>query len=72
METMANFFLKDMLEKEAAQRAAESIIATTTPRGTLLEIARQEGYRLFHIPGNVGGRRGAVGSGSPFCGGIGH
>jgi glucose-6-phosphate isomerase len=59
VETMANFFvLKDMLEREAGpKRAAESIIATTdASRGSLLEIARQEGYRLFHIPGNVGGR----------------
>jgi glucose-6-phosphate isomerase len=59
VETMANFFvLKDMLKREVGpNRAAESIIATTdASRGVLLEIARQEGYRLFHIPGNVGGR----------------
>ena len=59
VETMANFFvLKDMLEREAGlKRAAESIIATTdASRGCLLDIAHQEGYRLFYIPGNVGGR----------------
>ena len=59
VETMANFLvLKDMLEREVGPRkAAKSIIATTDAyRGTLLGIARQEGYRLLHIPGNVGGR----------------
>lgn len=59
VETMANFLvLKNMLVREAgSDRARKSIIATTdASRGNLLEIARQEGYRVFHIPGNVGGR----------------
>jgi glucose-6-phosphate isomerase len=59
VETMANFLvIKDMLEREVGeQRAKESIIATTdASRGSLLEIARQEGYRLLFIPENVGGR----------------
>jgi glucose-6-phosphate isomerase len=59
VETMANFLvLKDMLVREAgSDRAKKSIIATTdASRGDLLGIARQEGYRVLHIPENVGGR----------------
>lgn len=59
VETMSNFLiLKDRLEKETGcSRSKGSIIATTSAsRGDLLEIARMEGYRLFHVPDNVGGR----------------
>ncbi|MDD2573718.1 MAG: glucose-6-phosphate isomerase [Firmicutes bacterium] len=59
VETMANYLiLKDLLEREVGpHRAAKSIIATTdASRGSLLQIARRSGYRLFYIPGNVGGR----------------
>jgi glucose-6-phosphate isomerase len=59
VETMANFLiLKGLLEREVGpKRAAESIIATTdAAHGSLLQMARRSGYRLFHIPGNVGGR----------------
>jgi glucose-6-phosphate isomerase len=59
VETMANFMvLKDMLEREVGKKkAAQCIIATTdASRGTLLEVARQEGYKTLYIPANVGGR----------------
>lgn len=59
VETMSNYLvIRDMLQKKVGpEKAQKSIIATTdASRGSLLEIAQQEGYRLLDIPGNVGGR----------------
>ncbi len=59
VETMANFLIiRDMLrERIGPEKAKKNIIATTSAsRGNLLDIAQREGYRVLHIPDNVGGR----------------
>lgn len=58
-ETMANYLIiRNMLERVVGkERLKEHIIATTDrEKGPLLRIAKEEGYRVLHIPGNVGGR----------------
>lgn len=57
-ETMAQFLIvKDMLKKAVGAKYHEHIIATTDGRkGSLLKIARQEGFKTFYIPRGVGGR----------------
>lgn len=58
-ETMANFMIlrKKLIERVGLARHKEHIIVTTDPqKGPLLNIAREEGYRLLEIPSAVGGR----------------
>ena len=50
-------FFRDMLEKRFGKKdARERIIATTGETGALRELARQEGYETFTVPGDIGGR----------------
>jgi glucose-6-phosphate isomerase len=57
-ETMSQFMiLKDRMEKSGADKISERIILITDPeKGDLLKIGKKEGYKIFHIPQNVGGR----------------
>ena len=58
-ETMAQFLIVyDWLRKKVgAKKAAQQVAAVTDPaKGDLLEIARSEGFELFFVPPNVGGR----------------
>lgn len=58
-ETMATFAVvrKWMNDALGQARAREHFVATTDPeKGDLLAIAREEGYPVFVIPPNVGGR----------------
>jgi glucose-6-phosphate isomerase len=58
-ETMANYLvIRSFVEKAVgSKKVAEHIIATTDrERGSLVGIARREGYPLMYIPANVGGR----------------
>ena len=58
VETMSQFMiLKDRLEKELGDNYRYNIVATTDKRtGILRQIAEQEGYKMFVIPDDVGGR----------------
>jgi len=59
VETMASYFLaRDRLRRLVGKKGlAAHFVATTSPKlGTLLEIARKEGYRTLAVPENVGGR----------------
>ncbi len=50
-------FFKTILEKRyGKRRARERIIATTGEKGALRNLARQEGYEIFPVPGDIGGR----------------
>jgi len=58
-ETMAQFLIVyDWLRKKVgAKKAARQVAAVTDPKkGDLLDIARTEGFSVFAIPANVGGR----------------
>jgi len=58
-ETMSQFMIiKKMLEEAIGkEKAKERIVATTDPEtGSLIKIAKQEGYKTFIIPPGVGGR----------------
>ncbi len=58
-ESMANFLVALGLLQRAVGReeARKRIVFITDPhRGTLRELAREEGYRSLDIPSNVGGR----------------
>lgn len=58
-ETMSQFLIVyDWLRKKVgAKKAARQVAAVTDPKkGDLLEIARSEGFALFAVPPNVGGR----------------
>jgi len=58
-ETMAQFLIVyDWLRKKVgAKKAARQVAAVTDPKkGDLLDIARSEGFAVFSIPSNVGGR----------------
>jgi glucose-6-phosphate isomerase len=58
-ETMAQFLLVyDWLRKKVgAKKAARQVAAITDPtKGDLLEIARSDGFEVFAVPANVGGR----------------
>ncbi len=56
--TIAFRLLKDFLEKKyGPDEARKRIFVTTDPeKGALKQLAEEEGYRRFVIPGNVGGR----------------
>ncbi len=50
-------FFRNMLENRFGKKyARERIIATTGEKGALRELARQEGYETFTVPGDIGGR----------------
>lgn len=58
-ETMAQFLVVyEWLQKKlGARKAAQQVVAITDPaKGDLLAIARKEGFELFSVPPNVGGR----------------
>jgi glucose-6-phosphate isomerase len=58
-ETMSQFLIVyDWLRRKVgAKKAAQQVAAVTDPKkGDLLDIARQEGFALFAVPPNVGGR----------------
>lgn len=58
-ETMSQFLIVyDWLRKKVGgRRAAKQVAAVTDPKkGDLLDIARSEGFELFAVPPNVGGR----------------
>ena len=58
-ETMSQFLIVyDWLRRKVgAKKAAKQVAAVTDPKkGDLLDIARQEGFALFAVPPNVGGR----------------
>ncbi len=57
-ETMSQFMiLKDKMEKVGVNDIDKRIIVITDPeKGDLLKIAKKEGYKIFNIPQNVGGR----------------
>lgn len=58
-ETMAQFLIVyDWLRKKVgARKAARQMAVVTDPqKGDLLQIARSEGFEVFRIPPNVGGR----------------
>ena len=59
METAIAFriFKKFMEEKYGEKEAGKRIFCTTDKsKGTLLKLAKKEGYKCFEIPDNVGGR----------------
>ena len=57
-ETVSTFLIvRDWLEQALRKKAARRIVAVTTDgKGDLFELAQAEGYRVFGIPENVGGR----------------
>jgi glucose-6-phosphate isomerase len=57
-ETVATFLIVlDWLEKALGDKAGSRIVAVTTEgKGDLYTLAGSEGYRIFGIPQNVGGR----------------
>ena len=57
-ETMSQFMIiKDRLYKELGDDYRKNIVATTDKYvGVLKQIAEQEGYKIFVIPNDVGGR----------------
>ncbi|MGH9863201.1 MAG: glucose-6-phosphate isomerase [Candidatus Acidiferrales bacterium] len=58
-ETMAQFLIVYawLRKKVGAKKAARQVAAVTDPaKGDLLDIARREGFELFAVPPNVGGR----------------
>ncbi len=58
-ESMANFLVSlELVEKTVGRdKAREQIIFITDPeKGSLRELAREEGYRALEVPPNVGGR----------------
>ncbi len=57
-ETMSQYLIiSELLKKEVGAGWQKHIIATTDrEKGNLIQLARAEGFRLFHIPASVGGR----------------
>lgn len=58
-ETMSQYLIarKAVAEEVGEEKLKDHFIATTSQdSGYLIEIARREGYKTFHIPENVGGR----------------
>lgn len=57
-ETMSQYlFVTDMLKKEVGDDWTKHIIATTDyEKGNLIKLAKENGFRMFHIPDSVGGR----------------
>jgi len=57
-ETMSQFMIiKQMLEERMGAEFARNIVCTTdSSKGNLIKIAREEGFKTFIIPSDVGGR----------------
>jgi glucose-6-phosphate isomerase len=56
-ETLANFMISYQTLKKAGLKASEQIVAITDPAsGDLLKLAKQERFKTFPVPPNVGGR----------------
>ena len=57
-ETMSQFMIiKALLEKELGDDYRKNIVATTDKKmGILRQLADQEGYKIFYVPDDVGGR----------------
>ena len=57
-ETIAQFLIvRNMLKEAVGEKYSEHIIATTdAEKGSLIKIAREEGFKTFYIPAGVGGR----------------
>ena len=57
-ETMSQYLIiVDMLKEKLGDKAKDHIIATTSSnKGNLIKIAKQEGFKTFYIPDGVGGR----------------
>ncbi len=57
-ETMSQFMvLRDLMEKELGDDYRKHIVATTDKKmGVLNHIANQEGYKIFYVPDDIGGR----------------
>lgn len=57
-ETMSQYMiLKDLMEKELGDDYRKNIVVTTDKKmGILRQLAEQEGYKIFYVPDDVGGR----------------
>ncbi|MCI0412164.1 glucose-6-phosphate isomerase [bacterium] len=56
-ETLANFMICYQILKNAKLKPSSHIIAITDPQsGDLFKLAKQEGFKTFPVPPNVGGR----------------
>jgi glucose-6-phosphate isomerase len=57
-ETVSTFLIvRDWMEQSLRRKAASRIVAVTTDgKHDLFELAQKQGYRVFGIPENVGGR----------------
>lgn len=57
-ETMSQYLIiMDILKSKLGDKAKEHMIATTSSaKGNLIKIAKQEGFKTFYIPDGVGGR----------------
>ena len=57
-ETMSQFMvIKDLMEKTLGDDYRKNIIATTDKKmGILRQLADQEGYKIFYVPDDIGGR----------------
>ena len=72
-ETIALWlWLQDLLRKKVAKTApqAQVIFSTDREKGALSDIAKQEKLDLLHVPGNLPGRFGALGSTGLFLAGM--
>ena len=58
VETMSQYMIiKDLMEKELGDDYRKNIVATTDKKmGILRQLADQEGYKIFFVPDDVGGR----------------
>ena len=57
-ETMSQFMvIKDLMQKTLGDDYRKNIIATTDKKmGILRQLADQEGYKIFYVPDDIGGR----------------
>ena len=57
-ETMSQFMvIKDLMEKTIGDDYRRNIVATTDKKmGILRQLADQEGYKIFYVPDDIGGR----------------
>lgn len=57
-ETMSQFMvIKDLMEKTLGDDYRRNIVATTDKKmGILRQLADQEGYKIFYVPDDIGGR----------------
>ena len=57
-ETMSQFMLiRDIMQQELGDDYRKHIVATTDKKmGVLNHIANQEGYKIFYVPDDIGGR----------------